>query len=151
MTELTPDEAAALTHWSTFGRPGTPSPHRFVPDADALARLHSFVEPGSGVWPYAFGDAQTGALLDGFEPEAMEDKWLIYSDDISDAATTSIHFHRSWTGQEIIRVDLALTATGSTLTSAMWELDAAVLKNPGEEFARSTFVECCRWVLGVVV
>lgn len=79
----------------------------------------------------------------------MEDKWLIYSSTSGDAAT--VHFHRSWTGQEIVRVELRLTATGSVLTRATWEMDDAGLKNPGEAFARETFVECCRWVLGTSV
>lgn len=149
MAELTPAETAALAHWSAFGQPGTPPAERLVPDAAALSRLKPFSEPASGTWSDTFDDAQTRALLNGFEPEVMEDKWLIYSDDISDAATTSVHFHRSWTGQQIVRVDLQLTATGSMLTQATWEMDDAGLKNPGEAFAREMFLECCRWVLGM--
>lgn len=149
MVDLTPQQSEALTHWSTHGRLAAAVPTRYVPDADERARFKPFVRPESGDWPDVFDKAQTRALLNGFPRGEMEDKWIIYSDDVSDAATTSVHFHRSWTGQEIIRVDLHLTATGSTLTRATWEMDAAALKNPGEAFARDTFVECCRWVLGM--
>ncbi|CAN5260991.1 hypothetical protein BH11ACT4_BH11ACT4_13750 [soil metagenome] len=140
---LTPEQAEALTHWSTHGRTGLTVAERYIPDTDECASLRDFVRPESGDWPDVFDEAQTGALLNGFPCGEMEDKWIIYSDDISDAATTSVHFHRSWTGQEIIRVDLHLSATGSTLTRATWEKDAATLKNRGETFARDTFVKCC--------
>lgn len=149
MAELTPDETEALTHWSTFGRPGEPVASRYIPEDYERERLHGFVKPASGAWPDVFNDEQTQALLRGFPRGEMEDKWIVYSDDLSDAGATSVHFHRSWTGQEIICVDLQLTATGSRLTRATWETDAAALKTPTEAFARESFVECCRWVLGM--
>jgi hypothetical protein len=150
MTNLTPDETAALIHWSAYGRPGEPVTDRWIPDADERARLHPFVASSpSAAWGDVFDDAQTTALVRGFFAEVMEDKWSICSDDVSASGATSVHFHRSWTGAEIVRVDLQLTETGSRLTAARWETDPATVKTPTEQFARETFLEVCRWVLGL--
>ena len=142
MTDLTPAELDALAHWSSFGRPGAPVTERYIPDADELARLKPFIAPASAAWPLEFDAAQTLLLLRGFPRGEMEDKWIIYSDGLT------VHFHRSWTGGEIVRVELELTEGGSRVIRAMWETDAAVIRSPTEDFARATFAETCRWVLG---
>lgn len=139
---LTPAELDALAHWSSFGRPGAPVTERYIPEADELSRLKPFVAPASAAWPLEFDGTQTLLLLRGFPRGEMEDKWIIYSDGLS------VHFHRSWTGAEIVRVDLSLAAAGSRVVEATWETDAAALRNPTEQFARETFAEVCRWVLG---
>jgi hypothetical protein len=147
VTELTPEQRAALEHWSTFGRPGEPDGERFVPTDDYREILKEFVRPESGLWPILFDEAQTAALLRGFHPAEMEDKWIVFSDDPSADGTTSVHLYRSWTGIEIIRVDLQLTGTGSRIIGATWETDPERVKGGTEDFARSTFIEVCRWVL----
>ena len=151
MSELTPEETAALVHWSTHGRPGTPPSERYEPTAEELETFEQIAAPGVGPWLDVFDDAQTRSLLNGFPRGEMEDKWIVYSDPISESGTTSIHFLRSWTGNETIRVDLQLTETGSRVTRGLWETDPERIKNPSEEFARQTFVEICRWVLGFEV
>lgn len=147
MTELSPEEHDAIAHWAAYGRPGEPGPERYVPNDAYRATLHDFVAPATGLWAILFGPMQTEVLLRGFHPEEMEDKWVVYSDDPSGDGTTSIHFHRSWTGNKIIQVDLELTATGSRCVGATWEMDGEIVKGASEEFARQTFVEVCRWVL----
>ncbi|MEP6481769.1 MAG: hypothetical protein ABJA94_07150 [Rhodoglobus sp.] len=147
MAGLSRDEHDALQHWSAYGQPGDPVTERYIPDDSWRSRLKPFVNPANGDWPDIFDDAQTRALLNGFGPGAMEDKWLVYCEDLSDAATTTVHFHRSWTGVEVFSVDLQLIETGSRLTRATWEMDDAAIKSPSEAFARESFVEVCRWVL----
>lgn len=148
MTALTPDEIEALAHWSSFGRPGSPVTERYIPEDFERERFKPFVAPASGVWPGVFDGTQTLLLLRGFPRGEMEDKWIVYSDDVTSGGA-SVHFHRSWTGAQIVQVDLQLTDTGSRIAKATWETDAAALKTPTEEFARSTFAEVCRWVLGM--
>ncbi|CAN5628731.1 hypothetical protein BH10ACT7_BH10ACT7_16450 [soil metagenome] len=147
MTELTPPERDAIAHWAHYGKPGDPVTERYIPDEAERARFKDFVAPQNGVWPDRFDAAQTLLLLNGFPRGAMEDKWIIYSDDPRPDGTTSVHFHRSWTGLQVVQVDLALDADGSRCVGATWEMDTETLKNPSEAFARESFVEVCRWVL----
>lgn len=147
MTELTPEQRSAIEHWAHYGQPGTPVSERFVPDDFERERFREFVAPQSGVWPDRFNPTQTLLLLNGFPRGEMEDKWIIYSEDVRPDGTTSVHFHRSWTGQQVVRVDLALDADGSRCVGATWESDTDAIRGASEEFARSTFLEVCRWVL----
>jgi hypothetical protein len=148
VTELTPEQHDALAHWATFGRPGEPAAERWIPDAHEREKLHGFVAPESSTrWPDVLDGTQTGVLLRGVGWQEMEDKWVVYSDDPAPDGTTSVHLHRSWTGYEIVRVDLQLTSTGSRITRATWETDSERVKGGTEDFARSTFIEVCRWVL----
>ena len=121
--DLTPDELEALQHCSQFGR------------------------PASAGWSDKFTDAQTQALLRGFPRGEMEDKWIVYSDDLTVAGATSVYFHRSWTGSLVLKVDLQLTDAGSRCTCASWETDPAIITGADEQYARETFLEVCRWVL----
>ena len=143
------DSLDALAHWSSFGQAGVPPAARYIPTPEDLARFSSFVSPASGAWSYHLDASQTAGLLRGFEPDAMEDKWFVYSDDVSESGAASVHFLRSWTGRPIVTVTLQLEDVGSRVTQATWETDAAHLVTPTEAFARSTFEECCVWVLRI--
>lgn len=149
MSDLSDDERAAITHWAHYGQVGEPVTERFIPDDDERARLAGFIRPQSGVWPDRFDIDQTRALVNGFPRRDMEDKWVIYSDDLRADGTTTVHFHRSWTGLQVLSVDLLVDETGSSSIAARWEMDPDALNNPSEEFARTSFSEVCRWVLGM--
>ena len=146
--DLPDDQRDALVHWSMFGQPGAPVTERFIPDADERLRLKPFVSPASGVWLDRFDAIHTERLVRGFPWRDMEDKWVVWSDD-SRPGWASVHFHRSWTGAELIRIDLELTDTGSLCRRATWEMDPGTLTDPSEAFARETFLEITRWVLGM--
>jgi hypothetical protein len=146
--DLTPEQRTARAHWSTFGRPGEPAAERWVPDERERERLHGFVEPESTTgWDDVFDADQTATLLRGMPWKEMEDKWVVHSDGPSADGLASVHLHRSWTGFEIVRIELRVSAEGSRITRATWETSTEVVKDPGEAFARSTFLEVCRWVL----
>lgn len=149
MADVTESEREAITHWAHFGRPGSASADRYVPDSDERERLKEFVHPESGPWEHTLDRAQTLALLNGFPRGEMEDKWIVYSDEPTAEGVASVHFHRSWTGQQVFSVDLQLTESGSRVSSATWEMDAGALHNPSEQFAHDSFREVCRWVLGM--
>lgn len=122
---------------------------RFVPDEAERARLNEFVAPAEGLWPDEFDAAQTEVLLRGFPRGELEDKWVVYTDEVSADGRTTVHFHRSWTGLQVVSVDLELTATGSRCILATWETDDSGIATPTEQFARETFREVCRTVLGM--
>jgi hypothetical protein len=148
VTDLTPEQHEALAHWSAFGRLGEPVAERFVPTAEQRAGFHPIVAPESSTrWPDVFDETQTAVLLRGVGWQEMEDKWVVYSDDPAGDGTTTVHLLRSWTSNEIVRVELQLTATGSKLVRATWETDPERVTGGTEDFARSTFIEVCRWVL----
>jgi hypothetical protein len=148
MTDLTNNERDALAHWSTYGRPGAIAADRYIPTPEDLARLKPFLTPASADWSYDLNEAQTAALLRGFCAEEMEDKWNIWSDDVSGSGATSAYFCRSWTGKLIVQVDIQLSDAGSRVVHATWEMDSTAIKEPSEAFAREQFEECCAWVLG---
>lgn len=50
---------------------------------------------------------EVDGLFGGFKPLAMEDKWFYY------AESEVIHFHRSWTGEEIYSLRLLQLADGT--------------------------------------
>jgi hypothetical protein len=148
MTDLTDDERDALAHWSAFGRPGAVAVDRYVPTPEDLARVKPFLSSASADWSYDLDRAQTAAVLRGFRAEEMEDKWNIWSDDVSESGATSIYFCRSWTGKLIVRVDIRVSDAGARVVHATWETDSTAIKDPSETFARRQFEECCAWVLG---
>lgn len=149
MPDLSDDETDALLKWSVFGQAGTPQVGRYVPTPDDLARVHPIARPEVDAWSYALDEAQTAALLNGFRATAMEEKWNIWSEDVSPSGATSVTFARSWTGQVIMRVDLQVAGSTSRVVSAIRETDPAHLKDTSESFARWTFEGCFPSVLGV--
>ncbi|MEZ4775431.1 MAG: hypothetical protein R3D00_19760 [Bacteroidia bacterium] len=53
-------------------------------------------------------------LKNGLIPHEMEDKWFIFFED------NYLYFHRSWTGIEIFRIELAMAADGSATVKQCW-------------------------------
>ena len=143
---LTDDQRRALAAWASFGAPGPQASERWDPSPERRLTFKPFTTPGSGPWPMEFDAEQTRSLLWGHHAEAMEDKWNVYAD--VDGDTASVHFHRSWTGLQVVQLDLELTATGSRVTRAHWELDGSDIKEPSEDFALGQFVAVFRHVLG---
>ncbi|MGV8884019.1 MAG: hypothetical protein ACOH1T_00330 [Microbacteriaceae bacterium] len=143
---LTDDQRRALAAWASFGAPGSQPEGRWEPTDEERERLLAFTTPGSGPWPMEFDAHQTRSLLWGHHAGAMEDKWNVYSE--VSGSTASVHFHRSWTGLQVVQLELELTETGSRVIRATWELDASDIKEPSEDFALGQFVAVFRHVLG---
>ena len=144
--DLTPDQRRALEAWASFGSPGAQPGERWEPSAEARAKFRPFTTPGSGLWPMEFDADQTRSLLWGHSAREMEDKWNVYSE--IDGSAASVHFHRSWTGLQVVQLDLELIDTGSRVVRAHWELDDSDIKQPSEDFALGQFVNVFRHVLG---
>jgi len=92
MTRVTKPEGALL-----------PAPARFVPLG--LGRR--------------FSEAEAAQIADGFRPEVVEDKWLVYSED------GWIYFHRSWTGALIYWLRLEASGDGATIEESYASRDPA--------------------------
>ena len=143
---LTDDQRRALANWASFGAPGPQPSGRWEPTPEKRLGFKPFTTPGSGLWPMEFDAEQTRSLLWGHHADVMEDKWNVYAD--VDGSAASVHFHRSWTGLQVVQLDLELTATGSRVVRAHWELDGSDIKEPSEDFALGQFVAVFRHVLG---
>lgn len=149
MPDLSDDEADALLKWNVFGQAGAPRAERYVPLSDDLARVHPIVRPESDEWSYALDETQTTTLQNGFQSSSMEEKWDIWSDDVSASGATSVTFARSWTGRVIMRVDLQVAGSTSCVVRVTRETDPAHLNDTSQSFARWTFEGCFPGVLGV--
>jgi hypothetical protein len=66
-----------------------------------------------------FNAAEAAQIAGGFQPEAMEDKWLIYSEG------GWVYFHRSWTGALIYWLRLEANSDGATIAESYANRDAA--------------------------
>lgn len=134
-----------LEHWASVGSAGsTPA------DGWSPVGLKNFAKPAfSDAWPLDFDRAQTAVLLAGHRATEMEDKWHVITLPTDDPTRASVEFVRSWTSNPVVRLDLRLTETGSSVERATWEMDSDLVKNPSEEFARGQFFSVFRDVLGI--
>ena len=161
--DLTPDERAALRHWSLYGQPGVPPAHRVSGDA---WKTKDFVTPMISPWDIPIPRADLATLLLGFRPREMEDKWFVYATGPDARGNVAVHMHRSWTGFKIlelkIKIPLApegggggvgsegtLAEDGARVTELVWESDPDRHRNQTEERAREEARSVCSWVLGV--
>jgi hypothetical protein len=65
MENLSPEERAALQHWSTYGQKGKKPPHRVTPSE---WKLEPFVKPITSDGSVAVAPHQLPTLLLGFLP-----------------------------------------------------------------------------------
>jgi len=148
--ELTEPERAALSHWSSYGRPGEAAAERWVPDESERRRLLPMQRPAGTPLAADFDPVQTALLRRGVGWREMEDKWVVWSDDPDADGRFAVHLNRSWTGFEIVGAELQLDPDGSSrLTRLVWETDPDRVRDMDQPTAWGTFVEVCRWSLGM--
>lgn len=143
-----------IAHWSTFGQRGQhPNPRVPVLGADSKP----FLKPESASWDASISPADLPRVLDGFRPQAMEDKWSIYADAPDAQGAAAVHMHRSWTGYKLIelRIAVALSDDGEVrdedarVTGITWETDRSVFRGASEQKMKEMAAEVCAWVLDV--
>ncbi|KAF2969759.1 hypothetical protein GQX73_g3863 [Xylaria multiplex] len=87
----------------------------------------------SAPWQGDISSSDLAKLLHGVIPKTMEDKWFIYADAADAQGKVAIHFCRSWTGAEIVllNISVSLNAAGSVdmntparVSEITWETDA---------------------------
>ena len=113
---------------------------------------HSPMEkPASTPWEGDISSSDLAKLMHGRIPETMENKWFIYADAADARGKVTIHFCRSWTGAEIVllNISVSLNAAGSVDLSApakilgiTWASDCQT-----EEEAKLVVQDLCRGLL----
>ncbi|OCK75496.1 hypothetical protein K432DRAFT_171114 [Lepidopterella palustris CBS 459.81] len=141
--------SADLAHWSLYGQPGT-QPARRVTATDWQVEPFLPSQIGSAPWNVPLFPDQIKPLIAGFCPEAMEDKWFIYSEGPDAEGKLQLHFHRSWTGHKIFLLDIDLKREGSEhVVGITWNCSIEQTGGTDEVDAKEIVGEVCRWVLGV--
>jgi hypothetical protein len=148
------DRSSAIMHWAVYGQKGQASAHRFDPSE---WDLQPFSKPVTMPWDISIPRAEVWKLLNGFDPSAMEDKWMVYAEGPDSEGKCIIRMHRSWTGDQIVAVKLQLQVgddgqvkdDDGKFYEITWESDESVWGTPGEEIAKSTALGICNWVLGM--
>lgn len=72
--------------------------------------------PATASWNVNISHSDVEKLLRGFKPTAMEDRWMCRADAPDARGDFVVHFHRSWTGDEVLRMNVVL---------AVWDGDKA--------------------------
>ena len=96
-------------------------------------------EPATAPWGLSISETDLDKLKAGLEPEFMEDRWHITFSDQGQKGTSSIHFTRSWTGNEIYVLFVKSNEGGSTssrggkVEAITWEQDTGSVRTSEEQ------------------
>ncbi len=145
----------SILHWSLFGQRGEPPTKRVV--AEDRRKIEPIQKPVTSTWDQVIPRNDVLALLNGFQPMQMEDKWFIYADGPDAQGNASLHMFRSWTGHKMLELKLIIGTDESGeigkgdahFTEIVWESDEDRYRGQTEEGAKSMALEICRWCLGV--
>jgi hypothetical protein len=105
-----PPMAPDILHWAVYGQPGA-----YTPQSEPAKRrdyVKAISRPQRAAWALPLSPAVMARLRLGFTPEAMEDKWNVFTEDVEgerrDEAEegegakkrgrVEMHLVRSWTG-----------------------------------------------------
>lgn len=113
--------------------------------------------PATAVWNLDVSRNDVEKLLRGFRPAAMEDRWMCNADAPDDRGDFVVHVHRSWTGDELFRMNVVLAVPvgeavpaytdkrHATITDIIWESDSFLATEiEAKDLARAV----CRGVMG---
>lgn len=115
--------------------------------------------PITAPWNIGISRSDVEKLLRGFKPTAMEDRWMCRADAPDARGDFVVHVHRSWTGDELLRMNMVLAVPDGDGTSAHTDERHATISDitwdRGEGSFLATEVEAkdlatrvCRGVLG---
>ncbi|KAF4828239.1 hypothetical protein CGCTS75_v007593 [Colletotrichum tropicale] len=115
--------------------------------------------PTTAPWDLNVSRDDVEKLLRGFRPAAMEDRWMFRADEPDVRGDFVVHVHRSWTGDELLRVNVVLAAPGggappantnephASITDITWDRgDGGFLSTEAE--AKELATDLLRNVLG---
>lgn len=163
MADLTPAQTASLKHHSMYGRRrrGTPPATKRTTSSDWKTK--PFQTPMAAAWDRSIPRSELRKLLQGFKPDAMEDKWFVYADGPDEQrGDVVVHMHRSWTGYKMVELRLevekeldggveekegegeAEAEEGCGITEITWEAANGVTEEEAREIAKGV----CVWCLG---
>jgi hypothetical protein len=97
---ISDEQRRALETWSNVGAPGPAPAALFMPDERLRDGMTAMVRPRMIPIAWHFSSEDANRLRRGHQADSMDDKWNIWCED------DVVHFHRSWKGQEIFRIQL---------------------------------------------
>ncbi|WQF79241.1 hypothetical protein CDEST_04255 [Colletotrichum destructivum] len=117
--------------------------------------------PVSAPWKLGVSSTDAAKLLGGYQPAAMEDRWMCRSDGPDPQGNIVVHVYRSWTGDEHLQIKARLsnlddgTATRNNtveaarvppadITEIVWDASSGV----SECEAKTLATMICKGVLG---
>lgn len=71
--------------------------------------------PTTAPWDLAISRSDTEKLQRGFNPAAMEDRWKCHADAPDARGAFVVHVHRSWTGDEVFRMNVVVVVLAATV------------------------------------
>lgn len=115
--------------------------------------------PTTAPWNLNISRNDVEKLLRGFKPTAMEDRWMCRADAPDARGDFVVHVHRSWTGDEVLRMNVVLAVpdedNGSANTDERHATITDITWDSGEGSFLATEVEAkdlatgvCRGALG---
>ncbi|XDG05441.1 hypothetical protein ABKA04_005056 [Annulohypoxylon sp. FPYF3050] len=114
-------------------------------------RYKPMEESISAPWQGDIPSSDLAKVMRGVIPKTMEDKWFIFADAADAQGKVAIHFCRSWTGAEIVllNITVSLDAAGSVDTNAPARVSEITWENDGqtEEEAKLLVGDLCSGLL----
>ena len=120
-------------------------------------KTHAIKNPTTAMWNLGISSSDLTKILQGFQPAAMEDRWMCRADGPDVRGDIVVHIYRSWTGQEQFQINATAPVSDGTITQDLdghgakfteitWERgDGSVQLT--EEDAKNLAVAVCRGVL----
>lgn len=160
-TKLDEKDEVAVAAWSNVGSPSTAPTEPFVPSEEQRSRWKPIKTSRTIAVDWYFDQEMHNKLEYGHKAQQQEDKWNIYFEN------GTVHFHRSWTGNELFRFYLgemvqmlrgdetkeqieALQADKHyAMTSFEVEQDPESYKETDEQKIKDTLLQVLQVVLGV--
>ncbi|PSN59972.1 hypothetical protein BS50DRAFT_564572 [Corynespora cassiicola Philippines] len=113
--------------------------------------------PMTAAWSLPIEDSEFRSLIRGFQPEAMEDRWMCCTDGPDQQGSIVVHIYRSWTRKEQFQLKAkALTVdgeaggngtSGAEITEIKWDRGSEP-NEVAEPQAKDLAAMVCRYVLG---
>ncbi|KAI8170592.1 hypothetical protein KHU50_005826 [Colletotrichum sp. SAR 10_65] len=94
--------------------------------------VHPISHPATAPWHLSLSDTDTDKLLHGYQPAAMEDRWMCRSDGPDEQGNIVVHVYRSWTGNEQFQMKVMASSLRETA------FRGSEAKKPGESDAEIT-------------
>jgi hypothetical protein len=116
--------------------------------------------PLKASWKIPILSEQVLPLLNGFQPESMDDRWAAWAEGPDEKGRFKIVMCRSWTGHRIFEVEVKLKRLEGVgkrggkevrgwITGLVWEENRDVVRVETERGAKRMVRGVCKGVLGV--
>ncbi|EQB45954.1 hypothetical protein CGLO_15084 [Colletotrichum gloeosporioides Cg-14] len=125
--------------------------------------VHPISHPATAPWHLNLSESDTDKLINGYQPAAMEDRWMCRSDGPDEQGNIVVHVYRSWTGNEQFQMKVTASSLRGTalrgseakisgqndaeITEITWDTGSGDTQM-SEEDAKSLATTICKRVLG---